>query len=112
MKSQPKTRALWVGRIEVRSPQPENKILEGTKGAFVDIVTWATDPEEFRRNAELVLGKLDLFIAGLDNLEPIEIREKRSRGLTEEIEEMVSRAQNNPHAIIYGTFHTYEKDDS
>jgi hypothetical protein len=37
---------------------------------------------------------------------------KTTGGLGEEIEDMISRADDNPNAIIYGTFHTFEKDDA
>ncbi|PYX47012.1 MAG: hypothetical protein DMG79_15015, partial [Acidobacteria bacterium] len=70
------------------------------------------DAEEYQRNAELVVGELGLFIGEVINPEPVEARKKRKGGFTEEIEDIISRAQDNPNAIIYGTFHTFEKDNA
>ena len=83
------------------------------KGAFVNIVTWATDAEQYRHNAELVIGGLgDLFVSDVLNAEPVEDRRaRRGNGFNENIEDLISRAHANPNAILYGTFHTYKRDD-
>src|SRR5215469_18235862 len=49
---------LWIGMIEVRSLHGESQILDDMRGAFVDIVTWASDAENYRCNAELVISTL------------------------------------------------------
>ena len=109
-----KTNELWMGVIEVRSLSGHSEVLGNQKGAFVNIVTWASDAEQYRQNAELVIGELGgLFVAEVINPEPVEARRARTSGMFEdEIEDMISRAKNNPRAIIYGTFHTFEKDDA
>jgi hypothetical protein len=105
---------LWIGMVEVRALESGSNLLDGMKGAFVNIVTWASDAEEFKRNTELVIRNLGgLFVAEVVNSEPIEVRRTRTKGgFEEEIEDMISRAQDNPKAIIYGTFHTFKKDDA
>jgi hypothetical protein len=112
MTSQFKTKQLWIGAVEVRPLKRNNEILGDAKGAFVNIVTWASDAEEYWRNAELVVAKLGLFIGEVVSPEPVEMRRKREGAFEEDIEDMVSRAQDNPNAIIYGTFHTFEKDNA
>jgi hypothetical protein len=103
---------LWIGLVEVRA-LGENKILGNTKGAFVNIVTWAFNAEDYRRNAETVIGNLGgLFVAEVVAPEPVEARRARNVVFDEEIEDIISRAKGNPNAIIYGTFHTFEKDDA
>src|SRR5882757_3819652 len=52
---------LWIGKVEVR-PMKGSTVLGDSAGAFVNLVTWSHDPEEYRRNADLVLGELGLFI--------------------------------------------------
>lgn len=102
------SRELWVGLVEVR---PESgDILGDAKGAFVDIVTWASDRDEYRRNADLVLGKLGLFVVEVENPEPVAERRRKGATFEEEVEDMIVRAQDIPNAIIYGTFHTWERD--
>ena len=100
--------------IEVRSLGGRSQILADTKGAFVNIVTWACDAEEYVENAKLVIGDLGgMYVSEVINPEPVEARRaKRGGDLEEEIEDMLSRAQANSKAIIYGTFHTFEKDDA
>lgn len=102
------SRELWVGLVEVR---PESgDILGDAKGAFVDVVTWASDPEEYRRNADLVLGELGLFVVEVENPEPVAARRSKVATFDEELEDMIDRARDIPNAIIYGTFHTWERD--
>ncbi len=105
---------LWIGMVEVRPRDGRSEILGDMKGAFVNIVTWASDAEQYKRNAELIIGKLGgLFVSEVVNPEPVEARRARTSGRFEEdIEDMLSRAEGNPNAIIYGTFHTFENDDA
>jgi hypothetical protein len=114
MAAQLKTKQLWIGMVEVRPLMGKSEILGYTKGAFVSIITWASDAEEYRRKAELVIGDLGgLFVSEVINPEPVETRRARTgNGFEEDIEDMISRAQGNPNAIIYGTFHTFAKDDA
>lgn len=105
-----KRKQLWIGLVEVRAPKPTD-VLVDAKGAFVNLVTWASGIDEFKRNAELVLGKLGLSIIDIENLEPVSTRKQKAE-LDDEIEDMVSRAGGNPNAIIYGTFHTWTRDDA
>ena len=104
---------LWIGAVEVRPLRGKSEILGDGKGAFVNIVTWATDAEQYRHNAELVIGGLGaLFVSEVLNAEPVEDRRaRRGNGFNENIEDLISRALANPNAILYGTFHTYERDD-
>jgi hypothetical protein len=99
---------LWIGVVEVR-PLKGSRTLEDSKGAFVNLVTWASDAEGYRCNADLVLTELGLFIVSVENPEPVWMRRQNAE-LDEEIEDIIARAQDNPDAIIYGTFHTWDRD--
>ncbi len=104
---------LWIGMVEVRLLNRKSKILGDAKGAFVNIVTWASDAAQYRRNVEVVIGSLgDLFVSDVVNLEPVETRRARTGGFEDDVEDMILRAQGNQDAIIYGTFHTYAKDNA
>ena len=103
-----KTKQLCIGLAEVRASE-RSDVLEDMKGAFVNIVTWAASAEEFKYNAELVLSKLHLFVVEIQDFEVVSRRRKKVE-FSEEIEDMIERAECNPNAIIYGTFHTYERD--
>lgn len=104
---------LWIGMVEVRSLSGKNEILGEMKGAFVNIVTWAADAEQYRHNAELVIGGLGgLFVCDVLNPEPVEDRRTRAgSGFEENSEELILRAESNPDAILYGSFHLFERDD-
>jgi hypothetical protein len=110
MTDRSRRKQLWIGKVEVRAPKATD-VLADAKGAFVNLVTWASDIYEFKSNAELVLGKLGLSIIDIENPEPVSIRRQKA-DFDDEIEDMVSRAENNPNAIIYGTFHTWTRDDA
>ncbi len=103
-----KDRELWLGLIEARPKSGD--ILVDAKGAFVHIVTWASDAEEYRRNADLALGELGLFVVEIESPEPVAERRMKGVTLEEEVEDMIARARDIPNAIIYGTFHTWERD--
>jgi hypothetical protein len=103
-----KVKELWIGLVEVRALK-RSEILGDAKGAFVNLVTWATDADEFKSNAELVFNKKGLFVIEIENPEPVSTRRKKAE-LDDEIEEIIDRAQDNPKAIIYGTFHTWKRD--
>ena len=105
---------LWIGKVEVRPLSGGSDILGDMKGAFVNIVTWATDAEQFRGNAELVINELGgLFVSDVHNPEPVEARRARSGGgFDEEMEDVIARAEVDPNAIIYATFHGFERDDA
>ena len=108
------SKQLWIGVVEVRPLNGKSSILGDVKGAFVNIVTWATNAEEYRRKAELVIeGVGGLFISEVVDPEPVDaLRAKLPGGLEEEIEDAIARAEANSNAIIYGTFHGFEKDDA
>jgi hypothetical protein len=108
MTGRQETKQLWIGLVEVLGLK-NNQVLTGAKGAFVNLVTWACDADEFRGNAELVLRKLGLFTVDVENPEPVSIRRNKAE-FDEETEDMIARAENNPKAIIYGTFHTWKRD--
>ena len=112
MKPPRNQKELWVGVAEVRPKDKDNEILKGRKGAFVNFVTWASSSEEFAFNIELVARKFGLFVSEIVNPEPVDLRRRRVERFKDETEDMISRAQEDPNAIIYGTFHTFEKDDA
>jgi hypothetical protein len=101
---------IWIGKVEVRNLVGAT-FLADAKGAFVNMVTWAASTQEFRNNVELVLRELGLYVPEVENPEPVSIRRK-SAELDDDIEDMISRAEHNPNAIIYGTFHQYKRDDA
>ena len=99
---------LWIGMVELK---PVKRPESGPAGAFTNIVTWAVDKDSFRAKAEVIAAKLDRYVVEIENPEPLTSR-FRNGGMDEEIEDMVRRAEANPNAIVYGTFHNYRRDEA
>lgn len=94
---------LWIGVVELK---PLNAKSYGAAGAFTNIITWAYDIAGFRAKAETIAATLEMFVTDIDDVEPLAERMKKCT-LSEEIEDMMFRAEFNPNAIVYGTFHQY-----
>jgi hypothetical protein len=99
---------LWFGMVEMK---PLDQKANGAAGAFTNIVTWARDAEEFRRKAEIIAAELDLYVFEIEGAEPMNARTRKC-GLSEAVEEMVLRAECNPNAIVFGTFHRYPHNEA
>jgi hypothetical protein len=98
---------LWIGLVDLK---PLNRQAYGAAGAFTNIVTWANDPEGFRRKAQVIAATLDMYVADVEGAEPLSQRAGNRTTMTEQIDDMVLRAESNPDAIVYGTFHRYPFD--
>lgn len=85
---------LWIGVAELK---PLDAKTYEAAGAFTNIVTWACDVAGFHLKAQTIAATLDMFVANVEEVEPV----------ADEIEDMVFRAESNPNAIVYGSFHRY-----
>lgn len=99
-----------MGMVGVR-PFDRNSVVGEAKGAFVWAVTWASDADEYKRSVDSLFRGLGLFITEVESLEPVSTRLEREE-LSEELDDLVEKAQDNPDAVIYGTFHQWLRDDS
>ena len=97
---------LWIGLVEARPLDPK---VYNAAGAFTHIITWASDASEFRKKAEKILATLDLYVLEVEGEGPLaQWLEKRDP--SDEIEDMIQRAEFNPNAIVWGTFHQCRVD--
>jgi hypothetical protein len=97
---------LWIGLVEVR---PLDREAYGAAGAFTYIVTWACNAIEFRKKADTIIATLDLHVTGVEGEEPL-VQWTEKQTPSEEVEDMIQRAEFNPNAIVWGTFHQYRVD--
>jgi hypothetical protein len=97
---------LWIGLVEFK---PLNRESYGHAGAFTNIVTWAKNQDGFRQKVEVIAATIDMYVFAVEWAEPLADRTARMT-MTEEIDEMVLRAESNPNAIVWGTFYTYPFD--
>lgn len=106
MEDQPE---LWIGVVHLR-PKTEaarNELLDGAAGAVTKFLTWAQDPDEFRKKVETVAGTIDLWV-----VEVVETRLLEDTSITEEIEDMLLDVESDPNATVYGTLNLYMQDDA
>jgi len=81
MPTQPKQKQLWIGLVEVRALDSSSLILGDTKGAFTNIVTWASSVEEYEGNARLIIGELGgMYVSEFIDPEPLERRRTKRGG--------------------------------
>jgi len=76
-----------------------------TKG-FLVVTTWAETNEAAREKLTRYLESFNWHLISVEDSHPID--ENHDYG--DELEEMISRTQNNPEAIILGTFHSYKEN--
>jgi len=105
MTTTPEQSSIWIGIVEVR-PYSNSPLLPEADGAFVNVLTWAVDLDEFIRKAEELMDSLQLQLLNVENAEPL-----AHRGLETELEEGIAsiarEVRQNPTAIMYGVFHTW-----
>ena len=100
---------LWIGMVHLK-PLKKGGI-EDFAGAYTNIITWACDAASFLERAKTIAATMDLYVVETEGEEPLAQRFGDSV-LSEELEDMRSRAEHNPNAIVYGTFHEYPHDDT
>lgn len=100
---------IWIGLAEVQ-PLPGCKLLEEARGAYVHVMAWGNNPEEFRTALELRARELALEIVNLRETEPWQIRSSGELPLREEFFEMESRIHDDVCAVAFGRFHAWLKD--
>lgn len=81
-------------------------MLGDSDGAFVNVLTWAVDREEFRRKVQELMDYLSLSVVSIERAEPLKDRGPEDQ-LEEEIVRIAKEVRANPNAVMYSTFHTW-----
>jgi hypothetical protein len=89
---------------------PDSELLRGSPGAFTTIVTRASNSAEFRNKAARFAASLGQYIFGVEGDHTV--ADDPSTAINDDIADLIERAEGNPNAILYGTFHTYRRDDA
>ncbi|MGA3050280.1 MAG: hypothetical protein ABSD67_27010 [Terracidiphilus sp.] len=98
-------KVIWIGMVQVLS-LPGSKVLEGVSGAYVNILTWASNPSEFREKAKELMDYLGLKLVGVEDEEPLSERENKG-AVDDDIAQVALEVRDNPQSIRYMTFHTW-----
>ena len=93
---------LWRVMTEIRV-QPDD-FAGGNTNGFINVITWAESAEHACERLANYIGGFDWHIVEVDSVVPVNDLIQCS----EEMEDMIIRAKDNPIAIILGTFHSYK----
>jgi hypothetical protein len=99
---------LWIGLVELR---PFDQKAYGSAGAFTYIITWARNATEYRKKADTIASTMKLYVMDVEGEQRL-AKWTAKRIPSDEMEDMIQRAESNPNAIVYGTFHTYDADQA
>jgi hypothetical protein len=99
---------IWIGMVEVR-PTPGCELLGEARGAFVNVLAWAVDLDEYCAQSNELIAYFGLETVGIEkNAEPLANRGAEET-LDKDIARIAAEVRRNPRAIMYSTFHTWEK---
>lgn len=102
-------REVWIALVGV-SPKPGTDLLGSAKGAWVNVLAWASDPKEYRTAVHEALEHYGLDLIGIEDLEPLGRRLQRTV-----VDPHLLRLANEVTATgfaRFGPFHTYEDDEN
>jgi hypothetical protein len=93
-------RKLWIGLVEVLT---EPSVGDGNTRAYTNVITWASTVSDYADSVTNVFTEYGWTVLGIENERPID----GETDFSDEITEIIERAQQNPKACIYATFHYY-----
>ncbi len=93
---------LWIVLIELTMPPEDSP--NGNTGGFMNVVTWAQDGPHAVNKIRTYLLSFNWHVVGVQESTLVD----DEGHYEEDMADMIDRAQNNEHAIILGTFHSYK----
>ena len=98
-------RELWIGLVEVLT---EPSVGDGNTRAFTNVVTWASTVSDYVDSVTKVFTEYGWSVLGTENERPV----ASETDFSDEISEIIERAQQIPKACIFATFHYYPSKPS
>ena len=94
----------WIGLVEVEA-EPDHDVLDGAKGAYVNVVALSDDESGFRNLVRSTMNEYNLKVREISDLGPTE--ERISRGdLVPELHALVERLSSQS-PIQFDEFQAY-----
>ena len=93
---------LWKVMTEIRVQSHD--FPGGETNGFINVITWAESVEHACERLASYISTFDWQMIEVDSVVPVNDLIECSQ----ELEDLICRAQNNRHAIILGTFHSYK----
>lgn len=104
---------LWTGvACLVADPKCKNfrRFGDDGKGAYVNVVAWASSEEEFKQRVEKITPELNCILLELEHIQPLKERMEQP-DYPEDLIDMRSTAERQPDDIVFGTFYTWDQSD-
>ena len=97
---------MWKIRAEIEVEPGDLDLEPGYTKGFMNVVTWASSNQSAKEKLATYLGTFKWALLDVEESGPIDLEDSESNS---EINELVSKAEGNPDAIILGTFHSYRE---
>jgi hypothetical protein len=97
---------LWIVHTEI-IVEPGD-LPSGNTKMFCNVITWADSPTEVEPKIREYIETFRWKLIGADKVDAVQ----KDFDYGDDINEMISRAEVNPNAIILGPFHSYRATDS
>lgn len=101
-------REIWIGLAEVIPLPGSTTLSRGAKGAFVNVLAWATSADVLRSRVKALMNEMGLHLAGLEDAEPFLLRTERCE-VDDGLWEIAREMECEPNAVRFGTFHCWMK---
>jgi hypothetical protein len=95
---------VWIGLVGIGS-LPGSTTLGDAKGAYVNAVALAADPQEYQKAVSSALADLGLFAFEFEDVERFSERAAH-RQLDEQLHELADEASRT-NKVCFADFHTY-----
>ena|ERR1700739_940292 len=80
------------------------------KGAYVNVVAWASSEEEFRQRIGKIIPELDCILLEIEHIQLLNERMEQP-DYPEDLIDMRGTAERQPADIVFGTFYTWNHSD-
>jgi hypothetical protein len=81
------------------------------KGAYVNVVAWASSKQEFAERVKQTATELDCLLLELESIKPLEERMEES-DYPEELINMQTTARRQRKDVVFGAFHIWTQSDA
>ena len=103
------TKTLWIGLVGLR-PRAGNDSLGDARGAFVHVLTLATDEDDYVRQMHLALDEFQFDFDQVCDVEPYSVLVERE-GKNGALDQVAQKVSADGYSR-FGEFFLYERDDA
>lgn len=101
---------IWVGLAELKA-NPDADIFGGSKGAYVHVMAWAEDSDEFLKVLGRSVKQLKCELIEVRDAQPWAVRDSGVIDTPKELLDMVASIEHDVTKVAFGTFHAWLKDE-